>query len=150
MPAKTAIIDNFAFPEKYQNVQLSIAGILPAFRAGIYWPRRLTRRRHFRRRSSPPPRKVVGDIKIALMLSAIYWLLFQIFKELSCSEIFRRRIAAKNVHDHPGKRSRRFGQMILKVWSNDPERLTKPSRTFFRMITVVRRKHLVLKEETVA
>ncbi|MBQ5531839.1 MAG: hypothetical protein IIT98_07565 [Kiritimatiellae bacterium] len=137
MPAKRQIIDIFASSEKSQNVQLSIAGILPVFRAGR---RRLLRHPPYaqsQRTKTPPPCEADRGGKTAFILSAISWLQSWIFKSLSHSETFLRRIAAENVHDHPVKPSRRFGQMILKVWVNDPERLTKPSGTFSRENTVL-------------
>ena len=133
MPAKRQIIDIFASSEKSQNAQLSIAGILPVFRAGR---RRLLHHPPYaqsQRTKTPPPCEAGRGGKTAFILSAISWLQSWIFKSLSHSETFLRRIAAENVHDHPGKPSRRFGQLILKVWVNDPERLTKRSRRFFRM-----------------
>ena len=144
------IIDIFASSEKIQNAQLSIECKLPAFRAGRQRLLHSPPHAQSQRAKTPPRSRVCRDAKTTLALSAISWLQFRIFKSLSRNETLRRRIAVENVHDHLGKRSRTFGQMILNVWVNDPERLVKRSRTFSGKNTMPRPKPFDTKEKVVS
>ncbi|MBQ5531172.1 MAG: hypothetical protein IIT98_04105 [Kiritimatiellae bacterium] len=123
-----AIIDDFAHSAKNQNVQLSIEGILPRFAAEYNV-------QGGRRGKGAPPRPSAaatlirrGGAETSLPKLTIYGNYDAVFYDFT-KAIEQRCILTA---DHRQKPSRTFGQMILKVWVNDPERLTKRSRRFFR------------------